>query len=570
MSSEKSFTSSNPVVDNSALAKVTTDEEVALENEQDTAQGAAATTAVDPVFPRDVHGWSWALVILSILCSTFLFGLDNTIAADVQPAIVESFNSINKISWVSVAFMMGAGSTNLFWGQMYSQFNLKYLYIISIVLFQIGSALCGAAPNMNVLIVGRAICGVGGAGSYVGVMTLISVLTTDQERSAYLSIPSITWGTAMVLGPIIGGAFTVSKAGWRWAFYINLLIGAACAPVYLILVPSKDARPGVSLKDRINKIDFVGFFILSGIFVSLLMAISFGGAVYPWGSGHIIALFIVSGVLVIFYWLQQGLSIGTPRANRMIPFEFIRNVQLMLVFLCGTTSATATYIPVYFLPLYFQLVRGDSALMAGVRLLPLVCFLIASILIAGQVVSRTGHWQGWFLGGSVIVLIGGVLLYAIDEHTSNAKIYGYSILVGTGAGSYLQLPFAAAQYSVAPIWIPVAVGLISFAQLAAPSVALSIANTVFVNKATLNLSVYLPDYSGDQITRIISGVGSQYLELMSPSQREGVNSIITHAIGKSYILVITCGGTSLILSTFLIGLSIVNRRKSKTARNGIY
>ena len=396
---------------------------------------------------------------------------------------------------------------------MYGQFNLKYLYIISIALFQIGSALCGAAPNMDVLIVGRAICGIGGAGAYVGVMTLLSVMTTDQERPAYLSIPSITWGTAMVLGPIIGGAFTVSKAGWRWAFYINLLIGAVCAPIYLILVPSKDTQPGASLKSRIGKIDFVGFCILSGIFVALLMAISFGGAVYSWNSGRIIALFIVAGVLTIIYWLQQGLGIGTPREIRLIPFEFFGNVPLMLVFVCEMTAATSTYIPVYFLPLYFQLVRGDSALTAGVRLLPLVCFLIASILIAGQVVSRTGHWEPWFFGGSALALIGAALLYTIDEHTSNAKLYGYSILTATGIGSYLQLPFAAAQAAVAPRWVFVAVGLISFAQLAAPSVALSIANTVFVNEATLNLVEFLPDLSEDQIMRVISGVGGQYLKI---------------------------------------------------------
>ncbi|EED21064.1 efflux pump antibiotic resistance protein, putative [Talaromyces stipitatus ATCC 10500] len=541
MSSETNSDISKRVVEDPVLAKSTADEEAALEKGQETTPDAPGAEATEPASPRDVHGLSWVLVIISILGSTFLFGLDNTIAADVQPAIIERFNSINKISWVSVAFMMGAGSTNLFC-HMYSQFNLKYLYIISIALFQIGSALCGAAPNMDVLIVGRAICGIGGAGSYVGVMTLLSVLTTDQERPAYLSIPSITWGTAMVLGPIIGGAFTVSKVGWRWAFYINLLIGAACAPVYLTLVPSKDARPGATMKDRTKKIDIIGFILLSGIFVSLLMAISFGGAVYPWNSSRIIALFVVAGVLAIIYWLQQGFTFGTPKAN-------------------------PTYIPVYFLPLYFQLIRGDSALMAGVRLLPLVCFLIAAILFAGQVVSRTGHWQAWFFGGSVLVLIGSALLYTVDEHTSNAKIYGYSIIVGTGAGSFLQLPFAAASFSVAPNWIPVAIGLISFAQLAAPSVTLSIANTVFVNKATLHLMAYLPEYSEDQITRMISGVGSQYLDQMSTGQREGVFSIITHAMGKSYTLVITCGATSLILSTILVGLNFANRKKSKTAES---
>jgi hypothetical protein len=295
------------------------------------------------------------------------------------------------------------------------------------------------------------------------------------------------------------------------------------------------------------------------------MGISFGGVVYPWNSGRIIALFVISGVLIIVYWLQQGFSVGTPKANRSIPFEFLKNAQLILVFFCETSVATSTYIPVYFLPLYFQLVRGDSALMAGVRLLPLVCFLIAAILIAGQVVSRGGPWQYWFFGGSVLIVIGGALLYTVNEHTSNAKIYGYSILTGTGAGSFLQLPFAAAQFSVAPVWIPVAVGLISFAQLAAPSVTLSIANTVFVNKATLQLVEYLTDYSEDQVTRIISGVGGEYLNQLSATQRHGVIRIMTSAISKSYILVIVCGATSLILSTILVGLSVADRNKAKKA-----
>ena len=121
--------------------------------------------------PRDIGGWQWAVVVLAILSSTFLFALDNTIVADIQPVIVTHFDSVGKLTWLSVAFLIGAASTNLVWGKVFGQFNAKWTYIFCVFLFEVGSAVCGAAPSIDALIIGRAICGVGGSGMYVGVMT---------------------------------------------------------------------------------------------------------------------------------------------------------------------------------------------------------------------------------------------------------------------------------------------------------------------------------------------------------------------------------------------------------------
>ena len=206
----------------------------------------ALQTAEEPAKPpRNVTGPLWGLVVLSILSSTFLFSLDNTIVADVQPAIVRQFNATDKLPWLSVAFLLGAASSNLFWyvyhhidrrqpsslrcmislfslqtkvltharGQCYGQFDAKYVYMLCVTLFEVGSAVCGAAPSMDALIIGRAICGLGGAGMYTGVMTLLTVTTLPHERPIYFGLCGLTWGTGTILGPIIGGAFTDSKAG---------------------------------------------------------------------------------------------------------------------------------------------------------------------------------------------------------------------------------------------------------------------------------------------------------------------------------------------------------------------
>src|ERR1700712_1413459 len=259
--------------------------------------------------PRDIHGVKWGLVVGAILSSTFLFALDNTIVADIQPVIVTHFDAVGKISWLSVSFLIGAASTNLIWGKIFGQFNAKWMYIFCVFLFEVGSAICGAAPTIDALIVGRAICGVGGSGMYVGVMTLLASTTTMHERPMYVGGTGLTWGLGTVLGPIIGGAFTDSSAGWRFAFYINLIIGAVCAPVYFFMLPNKDPRPGVSFMDRAREMDYVGAVLTVGAFVSGVMAVSFGGVQYPWNSGRIIGLFVTSGVLFIILGIQQVYTI---------------------------------------------------------------------------------------------------------------------------------------------------------------------------------------------------------------------------------------------------------------------
>jgi len=146
--------------------------------------------------------------------------LDNTIVADIQPAIIESYgaSSVGKMPWLANAFALAAASLLLLWGRIYALFNAKYLFIISVVLFEVGSTVCGAAPNMNALIVGRAIAGIGAIGIYIGVMAILSSNTTDQERPTYLGLAGAMWGFASVLGPVLGGAFVASAGGWRWVF----------------------------------------------------------------------------------------------------------------------------------------------------------------------------------------------------------------------------------------------------------------------------------------------------------------------------------------------------------------
>jgi MFS family permease len=505
----------------------------------------------EEVSPRDIHGVKWGVVVGAILSSTFLFALDNTIVADIQPVIVTHFDAVGKISWLSVSFLIGAASTNLIWGKIFGQFNAKWMYIFCVFLFEVGSAICGAAPTIDALIVGRAICGVGGSGMYVGVMTLLASTTTMHERPMYVGGTGLTWGLGTVLGPIIGGAFSDSSAGWRWAFYINLCIGAVCAPVYFFMLPNVDPRRGVSMMDRAREMDYVGTTLTIGAFISGVMAVSFGGIQYPWNSGQIIGLFVCSGVLFILLGLQQVYTVFTTVTRRIFPIEFFKSRSILILFAMTAAGGTAVFIPIYFIPIYFQFTRGDSALEAGVRLLPLIFLMIFGVIGNGAILSAYGYYWPWYTAGGVLVTIGGAVMYTVGVNTSVATIYGFSIILGIGVGVFAQASFSVAQALVEPHLIPLAVGFITCAQVSGVTIALAIANSVFLNGAQTRLETLLPGTPSKDIQAAIAGAGSQFVQGLSDEVKGEVIEAIVAAMSKTYILVIVAGALVVVLSAFM-------------------
>lgn len=173
---------------------------------------------------------------------------------------------------------------------------------------------------------------------------------------------------------------------------------------------------------------------------------------------------MVSGVLFIVFWIQQVFAILTTAERRSFPLQFLRNKELVIQFIAEACASTLTYIPIYFLPLYFQFAKSDSALNSGVRLLPLVVFLVLPIVVGGIVIGIHPRYMPWFFAGGAIGIIGSALLYTIDAHTSNARLYGYSILTGFGAGCMVMIPFSVVQALVPPQLTPIAVGFVCFAQ----------------------------------------------------------------------------------------------------------
>jgi MFS family permease len=386
---------------------------------------------------------------------------------------------------------------------------------------------------------------------YVGVMTLLAATTTMHERPMYIGGTGLTWGVGTVLGPIIGGAFSTSSATWRWGFYLNLCVGGICAPVYLFMLPNKDPRPGVSFMDRAREMDYVGAVLTIGAFVSGVMAVSFGGITYPWNSGRIIGLFVCSGVLFILLGFQQVWTVFTNKSRRVFPVEFFKSRTILILFCMTAAGGTAVFVPIYMIPIFFQFTRNDSALEAGVRLLPYIMLLIFAVISNGAILSAYGYYMPWYTLGGLLVLTGGALMYTVDQSTSIARVYGYSVILGFGDGLFAQASFSVAQAIVDPALIASAVGFITCAQVSGVTIALAIANSVFLNKSQTSIEAILPNVPIKEIQAAIAGAGSEFVKSLSPNVREEVLTAIVSAMSKTYILVITAGSLAAVLSLAL-------------------
>ncbi|CAG8950774.1 hypothetical protein HYFRA_00002988 [Hymenoscyphus fraxineus] len=513
--------------------------------------------------PRTVHGVKWALIVIATLSSLLLYAFDNTIVANIVPSIVNDLGSVEKLPWLSVGlvfhrpvpsnysltitrFLIGGLCATLPFGRLYGIYDTKILYCISLILFFGGSALCGGAPSMTAIIIGRAIAGIGGNGMYIGVVTLLSVNTTDVERPI-----GLVYGIGTVVGPIIGGAFADSSATWRWGFYFNLVIGGVFSPVYLIILPSQKPLRSIADKSPLKSFDYVGAVLQAGSLASITMAINFGGTLYPWKSGQIIALFVISGLLLVAFIAQQELNIFTTVGARIFPIHFMRKKEPVLLALLMLANNAGTFVLIYYIPLYFQFTKGQRALKSGVELLPLIILITATIMLNGGILSKTGLYKPWYLVGSVLVLVGGVLISRTDLQTSTARIYGYQVILGVGLGGYLQSGYAIIQSILSPSDVAYAVSFMLTAQLLGLVFALSISGAVFTNSTLSNLQKLLPDIPRGELQNAISGLSGNFFGSLSPELQGECLLIIMSSLQKVYILVYVAGAVSLVAAMFL-------------------
>ncbi|ORY46513.1 MFS general substrate transporter [Rhizoclosmatium globosum] len=379
-------------------------------------------------------------VVISLSLGVLLAALDQTIVASALKSIVSDLGRQDLLSWIGSGYMLTSCAFCPLYGKFADIFGRKWTFIAALGIFELGSLVCAIATSMPMLIIGRAVAGLGGGGVMSLVFIILSDIVSIQDRGKYQGLIGGTYTFASVLGPLIGGSF-VDHATWRWCFYINLPIGAITIAVVVALLKFPPTEG--SMSEKLKRIDYVGATLLICAIISLLVPIQLGGTEWAWSSAATIVCFILAVMFAGAFVYVEGRV-----AEPIIPYSLFKTqtvpALLVVTFCLGASMFTA----IYYTSLFFQIAQGYSATGAGIQSVPLILGAVLVSIASGFFVSRTGKYKMFFFLGPIFMIAGIVLMSYLDQNSSMVQKIMYLVIFGMGTGSQTQMSVLALQSSV--------------------------------------------------------------------------------------------------------------------------
>ncbi|WVQ85656.1 hypothetical protein IAT38_007822 [Cryptococcus sp. DSM 104549] len=481
-------------------------------------------------------------VFCGLTCALFCSLLDQTIVTTALPTLGKTFNRADISSWVGTAYLLTSTTAQPIYGRISDIFGRKFTLLGCLFIFLMGSLACSLAQTMVQLIVFRALQGLGGGGILTLSMIIISDVVSLKERGKYQGITGCVVALSNSCGPILGGVFT-EKTTWRWCFYINLPLTAASIVIIIFLLPLRRVRG--SMWGKIKKLDFYGTLLTFAWAVLVLIALSWAGSQYAWDSAAVLAPLLIGLALLGVFVFVEAKVVSLP----LVPMHIFKDLSTSMCYFTTFMSGIAFYAALYYLPQYFQVVRGVSAIRSGVLTLPLMLVQTVASFTTGILQSRTGDYWWNLVIGFAIWTIGLGLLTSISPDTSIAKLSGYQIIVGLGAGQTFQTSLVAIQASVDRKDMATATGLRNFLRMLGGTIALAVCGTIVNNSVKSHLMGLL----GDGVYKTILADPTQAAHLgLSASQLTEVNMAYSKGINGVFYLCTPCIGVCFFATLFWI------------------
>ncbi|KAF8963052.1 hypothetical protein BGZ46_001060 [Entomortierella lignicola] len=473
---------------------------------QDTAEqkGSDESTITVAEAPRDVVVFhkppprQFALIMTALALSVFLASLDLIIVSTSIPAITREYDSLNDISWLGTAYMMTSTAFQPLYGKFSDIFGRKATMLFANTAFLAGSCIAGWANSMTMLIIGRGIAGMGAGGLMAMVFVIISDMLDMRERGKYLGFIGAIFSFSSVIGPLLGGAFT-DHVTWRWSFWINLPF--VVISIVFITFNLNLPIPKGSLTDKFRRIDYLGALLLMVTVILILLPLSWGGNQYAWDSGIVIGLLVAGVVMAGIFILVEWKVAKEP----IVPIHLFKIRNLWSTYGSLFFSGGAFFGILFYLPIYFQVVKSESATVGGLETVPFICGILFTSVASGFWVLKKGTFAFFPALGNIIFTTGAALCIILKTDTSRVASIFIFLICGLGMGLTMQASTLAVQVAVKPKYMATVTTSVQFIRSLGQVFGVAIIGTVFNNRLKDSLLASFP--SDSNILQVTSNYG---------------------------------------------------------------